>query len=195
MVSMISCYGKDVLEMSGCSVCAQLSEGKVYIISDAHEMRYMVTHDKATCHNDIEWENVSDIITSYDTIYPKNDCIILFYREDTEGNIETSTQSRIEFNYCEFIENAIVNDDMEVLRQVFRLGEEYPLTISYGAKYIEEDVGYGTLDVFIEQIKEASKVAHNMKKLRIDSISSYGADCNILKKEYPSIKHISVSTH
>lgn len=195
MAYMVSCYGKDVSEMPECSVYTQPSEGKVYIISDVPEMKYMVVQDKAISHNDIEWENISDVITSSDTIYPKKDCIILFYREDTEGNRYTKTLSKIEFNYCKFIESAIANDDMEVLRQIFCLEDEYPLTISYGTKYIEENVGFGTLDVFIAQIKEALRVAHNIKKLRIDSISSYNTDCNILKKEYPCIKHIFVSIH
>lgn len=106
------------------------TKGRLIVKSnDKDEVKYYISNT----YSQVDWNNVDSYLEPYDTLYPKNNCVIQIYGYSVD-NIELHCEKTYTFNFCNFVETAIRTKNVHILEKLF---DNTPLTINLPGGYNE----------------------------------------------------------
>ena len=154
-----------------------ISQGRL-IVHHPSPVKCFIT-DEDPANMEIDWDEVDLTLDSGTVIYPKSNSYICLHTEDDEIIYDTS----LYFNFYDFVEYSIKNNNEDILQDMFKSLEE-----SDGASYILNDTVTDNLTkyntgVFFKCINDGYEITQIEFSTKPDIISS----------NYPKIKLIRCS--
>lgn len=179
-------------------VCNNLADKGYLTISVPKNVlaKMYVSPDLNANGKSIDWNKVSDFITSNDTLFPKRDCKIFIHVYSKNTTDLTFTDTSFVFNMKEFVQYVVLEfaKDKELgnvtRKMLYNVSEERPIIF---------DVGGGIEPIVITSIYDLKQIpdyiSQDLESFKIDSVDFYPYPKSIkgptiFSNEYPSLKYL-----
>lgn len=185
-------------KMPAIEVCNNLADKGYLTISVPKNIlaKMYVSPDLKANSKSIDWNKVSDFITSNDTLFPKIDCKIFIHAYSKNTSDSTFTDASFVFNMKEFVQYVVLEfaKDKELgnvtRKMLYNVCGERPITF---------DVGGGIEPIIITSIYDLKQIpdyiSQDLESFKIDSVGFYPytkpiKGATIFSNEYPSLKYL-----
>ena len=184
--------------MPAIEVCNNLANKGYLTISVPKNVlaKMYVSPDLKANGKSIDWNKVSDFITSNDTLFPKRDCKIFIHAYSKNTTDSTFTDTSFVFNMKEFVQYVVLEfaKDKELgnvtRKMLYNVSEDRPIIF---------DVGGGIEPIVITSIYDLKQIpdyiSQDLESFKIDSVVFYPYPKSIkgptiFSNEYPSLKYL-----